>query len=100
MTAPAAPAPRRLSTGVTAAYGFGAVAYGVKDAGFNTFLTLDIDGKPYKTLKRHLTKQGLTPDAYRERFGLPNAYPMVAETTHAMRRATALASDVQQVGRS
>ena len=36
----AAPAPRRLGNGVMAAYGFGAVAYGVKDSGFGTFLLL------------------------------------------------------------
>ncbi len=36
MTAPA----RRLSNGTMASYGFGAVAYGVKDAGFGTFLLL------------------------------------------------------------
>lgn len=37
-----------------------------------------IDGKPYKMLKRHLTTQGLTPDEYRDRYGLPASYPMVA----------------------
>lgn len=35
-----APAARRLSAGTMAAYGFGAVAYGVKDSGFGTFLLL------------------------------------------------------------
>lgn len=39
MTAPV-PAARRLSTGVTLTYGFGSVAYGVKDAGFGTFLLI------------------------------------------------------------
>ena len=34
------PPARRLRRGVMAAYGFGAVAYGVKDAGFGTFLLL------------------------------------------------------------
>lgn len=34
------PAKRRLGRGVMAAYGFGAVAYGVKDSGFGTFLLL------------------------------------------------------------
>jgi predicted transcriptional regulator len=29
-----------------------------------------IDGKPYKTLKRHLSTHGLTPQQYRERYGL------------------------------
>ncbi|MBV9882369.1 MAG: MucR family transcriptional regulator, partial [Sphingomonadaceae bacterium] len=37
-----------------------------------------IDGKPYKTLKRHLSRHGLTPSQYRERYGLPKTYPMVA----------------------
>src|SRR5215211_1994986 len=30
-----------------------------------------IDGKPYKTLKRHLTGHGLDPHSYRARYGLP-----------------------------
>ncbi|WP_267422683.1 MucR family transcriptional regulator [Methylobacterium sp. GC_Met_2] len=37
-----------------------------------------IDGKTYKTLKRHLTSHGLDPRAYRDRYGLPADYPMVA----------------------
>lgn len=37
-----------------------------------------IDGKPYKSLKRHLTKHGLDPAGYRQRFGLPPEYPMTA----------------------
>lgn len=37
-----------------------------------------IDGKAYKTLKRHLTGHGLNPHSYRERYGLPADYPMVA----------------------
>ncbi len=36
------------------------------------------DGKPYKALKRHLTGLGLTPATYREKWGLPADYPMVA----------------------
>ena len=36
------------------------------------------DGKPYKTLKRHLAGRGLTPEQYREKWGLPRDYPMVA----------------------
>ncbi len=36
------------------------------------------DGKHYKSLKRHLGKLGLTPEAYREKWGLPRDYPMVA----------------------
>ena len=37
-----------------------------------------IDGRPYKTLKRHLTSRGLDACSYRARFGLPAVYPMVA----------------------
>jgi predicted transcriptional regulator len=37
------------------------------------------DGKKFKSLKRHLrTQYGLTPEAYREKWGLPADYPMVA----------------------
>lgn len=45
-----------------------------------------IDGRPYKLLKRHLHTHGLTPDAYRTRFGLPNDYPMTA-AGYAARRS-------------
>ena len=48
-----------------------------------------IDGKPYKTLRRHLATNGLTPDQYRERFGLKADYPMVAENYSESRRAMA-----------
>lgn len=44
------------------------------------------DGRSYKTLKRHLTSVGLTPDAYRAKWGLPSDYPMVA-TSYSERRA-------------
>lgn len=37
------------------------------------------DGKSYKTLRPHLSKLGLTPEAYREKWGLPQNYPMVAQ---------------------
>lgn len=37
------------------------------------------DGKKFKSLKRHLSAQfGLTPDEYRQKWGLPSDYPMVA----------------------
>lgn len=48
-----------------------------------------IDGKPYKTLRRHLSTNGLTPDQYRERYGLKPDYPMVAESYSEARRAMA-----------
>ncbi|MEM0899572.1 MAG: MucR family transcriptional regulator [Pseudomonadota bacterium] len=37
------------------------------------------DGKHFKSLKRHLMSHyGLTPEEYREKWGLPADYPMVA----------------------
>jgi predicted transcriptional regulator len=36
------------------------------------------DGRRYKSLKRHLSGRGLTPERYREKWGLPHDYPMVA----------------------
>jgi predicted transcriptional regulator len=43
------------------------------------------DGKQYKSLKRHLGKLGLTPETYREKWGLPRDYPMVAASYTAKR---------------
>ncbi len=48
-----------------------------------------IDGKPYKTLRRHLTTNGMTPAEYRERYGLKADYPMVAPTYSEARRTMA-----------
>lgn len=48
-----------------------------------------IDGKPYKTLKRHLATHGLTADQYRERYNLPKSYPLVAPNYSEARRAVA-----------
>lgn len=48
-----------------------------------------IDGKPYKTLRRHLSTHGLSPEEYRRRYNLKPDYPMVAENYSAVRRAMA-----------
>lgn len=53
------------------------------------FIISMIDGKAYKTLTRHLTKHGLTPAEYRERYGLRNDYPVVAAAYSETRRALA-----------
>jgi predicted transcriptional regulator len=47
------------------------------------------DGKPYKSLKRHLSTRGLTPEDYRAKWGLPKDYPMVAPNYSAQRSALA-----------
>ena len=53
------------------------------------YLTSFLDGRQYKSLKRHLNTQGLTPDEYRSRFGLAKDYPMVAPNYSAQRRQLA-----------
>ena len=45
------------------------------------------DGQPFQSLKRHLrVKYNMTPEAYREKWGLPRDYPMVAPN-YAKRRS-------------
>jgi predicted transcriptional regulator len=53
-----------------------------------------IDGWSYKTLKRHLTVHGLTPERYRAKYGLPADYPMVAPGYAAKRAQIARASQL------
>lgn len=44
------------------------------------------DGKKFKSLKRHLrTQYNMTPEQYREKWGLPYDYPMVAPNYAAAR---------------
>ena len=57
-----------------------------------------IDGKTYKTLKRHLTSHGLDPKSYRDRYGLPSDYPMVAPAYAEQRSALAKAIGLGQPG--
>ncbi|WP_426258743.1 MucR family transcriptional regulator [Sphingomonas sp. DC1600-2] len=58
-----------------------------------------IDGKPYKTLRRHLSTHGLTPEEYRQRYNLKADYPMVAETYSEQRRAMAVKIGLGSKGR-
>ena len=48
------------------------------------------DGKKQKMLKRHLkTAHGMSPDEYRERWGLPRDYPLVSPNYAKQRSALA-----------
>src|SRR3984957_10227257 len=47
------------------------------------------DGKRFKSLRRHLTMLGMTPDQYRIKWKLPSDYPMVAPNYAAQRSAFA-----------
>jgi predicted transcriptional regulator len=54
-------------------------AIAVKRSVTNDFIICLEDGKKFKSLKRHLrTQYGLSPEEYREKWGLPADYPMVA----------------------
>jgi predicted transcriptional regulator len=51
----------------------------VKRSVSNDYIVCLEDGKKFKSLKRHLrTQYGLSPEEYREKWGLPADYPMVA----------------------
>lgn len=51
----------------------------VKKSYDNDFIICLEDGKKFKSLKRHLrTHYGLSPEEYRDKWGLPHDYPMVA----------------------
>lgn len=43
------------------------------------------DSRPYRTLRRHLSSRGLTPEQYRAKWDLPTDYPMVAPSYSAAR---------------
>ncbi len=60
----------------------------VKKSIFPDYIVCLEDGKKLKMLKRHLkTAYNLTPDQYRERWGLAAEYPMVAPN-YASHRST------------
>ena len=62
----------------------------VRKSVFPDYIVCLEDGKKLKMLKRHLmTSYGLTPEAYRERWGLPSNYPMVAPSYAERRSALA-----------
>ena len=52
----------------------------------NDYIICLEDGKKFKSLKRHLrTHYNLSPEEYREKWGLPADYPMVAPSSSATR---------------
>lgn len=59
-----------------------------------------IDGKPYKTLRRHLSTHGLTPEDYRKRYNLKPDYPMVAPAYSEARRSMANKIGLGRKGRN
>ena len=57
------------------------------------------DGRRYKSLKRHLKGRGLTPEQYREKWGLSRDYPMVAPNYAKQRSELAKALGLGQLRR-
>jgi predicted transcriptional regulator len=51
-----------------------------------------IDGRPYRSLARHIARYGMTPAEYRRCFGLDDDYPMVAANYSERRRALAISA--------
>ena len=47
------------------------------------------DGRKFKSMKRYLGLRGMTPAEYRQKWGLPADYPMVAPNYAAQRSALA-----------
>src|SRR5665213_404791 len=57
-----------------------------KKSVFPDYIVCLEDGKKFKSLKRHLrTHYDLSPEEYREKWGLPADYPMVAPNYSATR---------------
>ncbi len=63
------------------------------------FLICLDDGKRFKSLRRHLAGLGMTPAQYREKWGLPSDYPMVAPNYAAQRSALAKKIGLGQIPR-
>lgn len=62
----------------------------IKKSVTNDFIICLEDGKKLKMLKRHLmTAYGMTPEDYREKWGLKADYPMVAPSYAAKRQQLA-----------
>jgi predicted transcriptional regulator len=54
-------------------------AIAVKKSVTSDYIVCLEDGEKFKALKRHLrTRYNMTPEHYREKWGLPHDYPMVA----------------------
>ena len=61
-------------------------AVSVKKSVTDDYIICLEDGKKFKSLKRHLrTHYNLSPEEYRDKWGLPHDYPMVAPNYAAAR---------------
>jgi predicted transcriptional regulator len=67
-------------------------AVSIKKSVTDDYLVCLDDGKKFKSLKRHLSALGMTPDDYRAKWKLPRDYPMVAPGYASRRSELAKAS--------
>jgi predicted transcriptional regulator len=75
----------------------GAPAVPIEESVHPDYIVCLEDGQRFKSLRRHLTqKYGMTPDAYRARWGLPHNYPMVAPNYAKVRSQIAKAREQQK----
>lgn len=84
---------KRVETGTTAEIIDQPVkpAIPIKKSVTDDFIYSLFDGKPYKSLKRHLkATHNMTPGEYRAHFGLPADYPIVAPGYSKKRSALAI----------
>jgi len=58
-----------------------------------------INQQPFKSMKRHLSTHGYTPEAYRDHFGLPADFPMVHPDYARARSELAKSMGLGQGGR-
>jgi predicted transcriptional regulator len=81
----------RVSTGVAVAAPEAAKpAVPPKKSITNDYIVCLEDGRKFKSLKRHLrTQYNMSPEEYREKWGLPPDYPMVAPAYAKARSALA-----------
>ncbi|WP_284246699.1 MucR family transcriptional regulator, partial [Methylobacterium haplocladii] len=73
-----------------------ATAQEIKRSISHEFLISFEDGKPYKTLRRHLTLRGFTPEQYRAKWGLNPDYPMTSASYSEQRSELARALGLGQ----
>jgi predicted transcriptional regulator len=77
---------KRVSEGQIAVAAEAKPAVAVKRSISSDYIVCLEDGKKFKSLKRHLrTRYDMTPEQYREKWGLPPDYPMVAPNYAATR---------------
>jgi predicted transcriptional regulator len=76
-----------------------APAVPIEESVTNDYIICLEDGKKFKSLKRHLRfSYGLSPDAYRKKWGLPPDYPMTAPSYTKLRSQMALEAGLGRRG--